>query len=158
MEFFRQFYLNNKEKLYGYLVRKSGDPALASDLVQESFTRYLEQYRSRELSLALLFTIGRNLFYDHMRRDRRNVEMVEPFASVQEDEEQAYMQREDSQRMLKTLQLLDDEDRDILALVVSGGMPYREIAAIRGCNETTIKVRVHRARQKLRQLLAKEQS
>lgn len=156
MERFRQFYTINKEKLFGYLVRKSGNAVLASDLVQESFTRYLELYRHRELSPALLFTIARNLFYDQMRRHRKNVDISETEVAVRGDEEQKYIQREDSQLVLNALQQLDDEDRDILAFVVSSGMTYREIAAIRGCNEGTIKVRVHRARQKLRQLLAQE--
>ncbi|MGD9948312.1 MAG: RNA polymerase sigma factor [Desulfobulbus sp.] len=156
METFRQFYTANKEKLFGYLVRKSGNVTLASDLVQESFTRYLEQYRHRELSLALLFTIGRNLLYDQMRKHRWTVEITESSVAGHGDEEQKYIQREDSQLVLDALRQLDEEDRDILALIVSSGMTYREIGEIYGCNEGTVKVRVHRARQKLRRLLAQE--
>jgi RNA polymerase sigma-70 factor (ECF subfamily) len=56
------------------------------------------------------------------------------------------------------MQQLDDEDRDILALIVSSGLTYREIAEIRGCSESAVKVRVHRARQQLRKILATEGS
>ncbi|MDD2463605.1 MAG: RNA polymerase sigma factor [Desulfobulbus sp.] len=155
METFHQFYTANKEKLFGYLVRKSGNGALACDLVQESFTRYMEQYRHREKSLALLFTIGRNLLNDHMRQNRRNVEISESTIAGSGDEEQKYIQREESQLVLSGLQQLDEDDRDILALVVSSGMTYREIAETRGLSESAVKVKVHRARQKLRQLLAR---
>jgi len=156
METFRQFYTANKEKLFAYLVRKSGNAALASDLVQESFTRYWMQYRHGEKSLALLFTIGRNLLYDHSRQHQRTVELTETAEVAHGDEEQKYIQREESQRVLNALQQLDEGDRDILALVVSSSMTYQEIAAMHGCKEGAVKVRVHRARQKLRQLLAQE--
>jgi len=156
METFRQFYAANKEKLFAYLVRRSGNTALASDLVQESFTRYWVEYRHREKSPALLFTIGRNLLYDQMRQHRRTVEVAETADMAHGDEEQKYIQREESQRVLNALQQLDESDRDILALVVSSSMTYQEIAALRGCNEGTVKVRVHRARQRLRRLLAQE--
>ena len=70
MKAFRTFYIENGEQLFAYLLRKSGNAALAADLVQETFTRYLSQYRNRELSVALLYTIARNSFYDHVRKER----------------------------------------------------------------------------------------
>ncbi len=153
MDIFRKFYTDNGERLFGYLLRKSGNAPLAADLVQESFTRYLERYRHRELSLALLFTIGRNLFFDHVRKQRYEVELEDVPDGRAGDQEHAYIVREESMRMLAALQELDEEDRDILALVVSSGLTYAAIAEIRGCSEGNIKVRVHRARQKLRQLI-----
>jgi len=155
METFRQFYQVHKEKLFGYLVRKSGNGPLAADLVQESFTRYMERYSHREKSVALLFTIGRNLLYDQMRRNRKDVELQEETLIGEGDEEEKYIQREESQKVLEAMQQLSEEDRDILALVVSSELSYQEIASIRGCTVAVIKVRVHRARQKLRQLLVR---
>ena len=38
------FYKENKDRLYAYLLRMTGDRQLALDLVQESFTRYLGRY------------------------------------------------------------------------------------------------------------------
>lgn len=156
MDKFRIFYTENGGRLFNYLLRKCSAPHLANDLVQESFTRYLERYRNRELSLGLLFTIGRNLFYDHMRQQGRNVSLeidpIEPSADL----EKAYIVREDSKRVLAAMQSLSDEDRDILALVVGGGLTYREVAVVRECSESNIKVRVHRARKKLRQLISEQ--
>lgn len=155
METFRQFYQANKEKLFGYLVRKSGNVPLAADLVQESFTRYLERYSHREKSVALLFTIGRNLLYDQGRRAGKDVELQEETIVGQGDEEEKYIQREESLLVLEAMQQLSEEDRDILALVVSSELSYQEIAAMRKCSVAVIKVRVHRARQKLRQILVR---
>ena len=156
MEKFRQFYTDNRERLFGYLLRKSGNHYLAADLAQETFTRYLERYRNHELSIPLLFTIGRNSFYDHIRRQPKLPALKEPPPETTSDQERLYIVREESRQVLDALQQLDEEDRDILSLVVSSGLTYGKIAAIKGCSESNIKVRVHRARQQLRLILPPE--
>ena len=157
MKGFRTFYLENGEQLFGYLLRKSGNAPLAADLVQDTFTRYLSQYRNRELSVALLYTIARNSFYDHVRKERPQAdpEELDTLASTI-DQERLYMVREESRLVLDAMQQLDEEDRDILALVATSGLSYREIAEIKGMSEAAVKVRVHRARQQLRTILATE--
>lgn len=156
MDPFRRFYSEQCDRLYGYLARKSGNCALAADLVQESFARCWERYRHRHLTAALLFAVGRNLFYDHVRRSRHETSVTDLPEQQTIDEEQAYIQREESRLMLAALQRLDEEERDLLSLVASGSLSYREIAELCHLSEAAIKVRVHRARQKLRELLAKE--
>ena len=157
MKAFRTFYIENGEQLFAYLLRKSGNAALAADLVQETFTRYLSQYRNRELSVALLYTIARNSFYDHVPKERPQAdpEELDTLASTI-DQERLYMVREESRLVLDAMQQLDEEDRDILALVATSGLSYREIAEIKGMSEAAVKVRVHRARQQLRTILATE--
>lgn len=160
MDAFRTFYTEHGERLFGYLLRKSGNPALAADLAQETFTRYLERRGNGELSVALLFTMARNLLYDHFRRQRRYVDLDEAALPAGEagDQEHQYIVREDSRQVLAAMGQLDEAERDILALVVSADLTYAQIAAIHGCSEANIKVRVHRARQKLRQILPAEPS
>jgi RNA polymerase sigma-70 factor, ECF subfamily len=154
MNRFRQFYTDNKDKLFGYLLRKTGSSHVAADLVQDAFVRYLEKYRNRERSPALLFTIGRNLFFDHVRQDRwTNVQDDEICQASVANQEDAYIARERSNKVFAAMALLGDEEREILALVVGSDLNYREIADIRKCTVANIKVKVHRARQKLRQLL-----
>jgi RNA polymerase sigma-70 factor (ECF subfamily) len=51
------------------------------------------------------------------------------------------------------MQQLEPEERDVLALVVSNDLSYREIARITGISEGNVKVRVHRARVKLRKMM-----
>ncbi len=153
MHKFRQFYIDNGDKLFGYLLRKSGNIHLAADLVQETFTRYLERYRSREQSPALLFTIGRNLFYDQMRRNTRIIPDEEIPTESAADQEEIYIAKEQSDKVLAAMARLGEEERDVLALVVSSGLGYQEIADIRKCSVANIKVKVHRARQKLKTLL-----
>lgn len=153
MNRFRQFYIDNGEKLFGYLLRKTGNTALAADLVQESFTRYLERYKDREQSPALLYTIGRNLFYDQVRHDKRSIPSDDIQLQSTANQEESYINREESSRVLGAMAQLKDDERDILALVVASGLSYQEIADIRDCTVANIKVKVHRARHKLKKIL-----
>jgi RNA polymerase sigma-70 factor (ECF subfamily) len=51
------------------------------------------------------------------------------------------------------MQTLKTDERDILALTVSSQLSYREISSIVGISESNVKVKVHRARAKLRQFI-----
>jgi len=153
MNRFRRFYTDNRDKLFGYLLRKTGNTHMAADLVQEAFTRYLERYRNDEQSLALLYTIGRNLFYDQMRQRSRVIAAEDIVQETVAGAEENYIVKEQSNKILAAMEQLGDEERDTLALVVSSGLGYQEIADIRGCTVANIKVKVHRARQKIKKLL-----
>ncbi len=161
MNRFRQFYTDYRDKLFGYLLRKTGNAHIAADLAQETFTRYLERYKNHEQSPALLFTIGRNLFYDQTRQAQHQSRIIANEDIVQDmvaDQEETYLARERSGKILAALEKLGDEERDILALVVSSVLSYQEIADIRKCSVANIKVKVHRARQKLKKILQEQQA
>ena len=69
------------------------------------------------------------------------------------NQEQALIVREEYRRVLSAMQMLEKDERDILALAVSGILTYREIATIAGISEANVKVKVHRARLKLKKIL-----
>ena len=56
-------------------------------------------------------------------------------------------------RVLAAMQKLAPQERDVLSLVVSSDLSYREIARITGTSEGNVKVRVHRVRVKLRKMM-----
>jgi RNA polymerase sigma-70 factor (ECF subfamily) len=150
---FKLFYNSHRDRLFAYLLKMTGDYNLAADLMQESFTRYLERYKDRESSTSLLFTIGRNLIIDHSRRQAGGVPYEDARNSSGVDQERTLMVREEYRRVLTAMQKLPETDRDILSLVVSSGLPYSEIAKIAGISESNLKVKIHRLRLKLRKVL-----
>ncbi|MBU0960326.1 MAG: sigma-70 family RNA polymerase sigma factor [Proteobacteria bacterium] len=153
MNTFREFYSDNKDRFFGYLLRRSGDHYLAADTLQESFTRYLERYGNGEFSISLLFTIGRNLLNDNSRRQRTTVPFEEERHKSTCDEESAFLVREESRRVLNALQQLDPEEIKVMSLVVSKGLSYKKIAELTGTSESNIKVKIHRSRLKLKKIL-----
>src|ERR1035441_75651 len=70
---FAGFYERSARSLWAYLARTSGDPALAEDLMQESYVRFLCSTRREEGEVAArryLFQIATNLLRDYWRRPR----------------------------------------------------------------------------------------
>jgi RNA polymerase sigma-70 factor (ECF subfamily) len=138
---------------FAYLMRSTGDYFLAGDIMQESFTRYLERYGNDSQNAALLYTIGRNLIYDNARKQKRNSQLQIDRGNPVDDPEHYLMVREEYRQVLSAMQTLEDDERDILALAVSSQLSYREISSIAGISEANVKVKVHRARAKLRQII-----
>jgi RNA polymerase sigma-70 factor (ECF subfamily) len=150
---FRQFYKDNKDKLFGYLLRRTGDYHLAADTMQESFTRCLERYDKNELSVALLFTISRHLLTDNARRQRMTV----PFDEERYDRIQGRdpsLIREESQQLLQAIAQLAPEEADILSLATGSNLSYKKISEIMGLSEANIKIKIHRSRLKLKKFLS----
>lgn len=140
--------------LFAYLMRRTGDYYLSSDIMQESFARYLGNYGERSDSASLLFKIARNALLDDQRKRNRTTTYEHDTEYEAGNPENLMMVRDEYRRVLSAMQQLGEEERDTLALVVSADMSYRDIAEITGTSEQNVKVRVHRARVKLRKIMA----
>jgi RNA polymerase sigma-70 factor (ECF subfamily) len=136
-------------------MRSSGDYYLSGDILQESFTRYLEKYGDERLNASLLYTIAHNALMDAYRKQGRDAALLDVQEPSGHNPETHMMVREDYRRVLSAMQELGQEERDILSLVVSSGLPYLEIARIAGTSEANVKVRVHRARVKIKKIMNK---
>ena len=153
MEAFQAFYKEQKDRLFAYLVRMTGNGDFSADLLQEAFTRYLDRYGQTELSPTLLYTIARNALFDEARKTRRRKGNPGPVDDGEIDQERRILIRDEYRRVLKAMERLEPEERDVLSMVVSSGLSYREIAGLCGISEANVKVKVHRARLKLREYL-----
>ena len=153
MEKFGSFYKDHKKTLFTYLMRMTGDYYLASDIMQESFTRYLENYSEKLPNAAILFTIARNALFDHTRARGRNVQLEDDPIDGSGNPEYGLMVKQEYQHVIAAMQRLELDERDILALAISDGISYRDIATIVGISLENVKVKVHRIRLKLKKTL-----
>jgi len=157
-EAFAAFYQRSARPLWAYLVRVSGDPALAEDLMQESYVRFLCASGAPSLandgesaSRLYLFRIATNLLHDHWRRPRA--------ASIEEVPEeffaaQASTAQTDSQILLgPALGQMKPRERQLLWLAHAEGYSHREIAAVTGLASASIRLLLFRARRKIATLL-----
>lgn len=153
MDKFGAFFARHRERLFGYLMRLTGDYDLSGDLLQETFTRYLSAYGNRNENPTLLYTIARNALLDLRRKQSRSVDSnLEP-QDPRGDPERRFLVREEYRQMMTALQRLKEDDRELLSLAATGELKYRQIADILGSSENGVKVRIHRARLRLRQIL-----
>ena len=155
MEKFGSFYKDYQKTLFNYLMRMTGDYDLANDIMQESFTRYLENYTEQLQNVRILFTIARHALFDHSRMRGRNVQLEEDPIDGSDGQEYGLMVKQEYQQVMAAMQRLGEDERDILALAITDGISYREIAAIVGISVENVKVKVHRIRRKLKKILQK---
>jgi len=150
---FAGFYERSARSLWSYLARVSGDPALADDLMQESYMRLLCAALPDEGEVAArryLFRIATNLLKDHWRRPRP--------ASIEEISEEFFAAtpsgRHDSQDLLgPALAQMRPRDRQLLWLAHAEGYSHREIAEVTGLANASIRLLLFRARRKMATLL-----
>ena len=156
-ETFAGFYERSARPLWAYLARVSGDQALADDLAQESYVRFLCADHPTDGEVAArryLFRIATNLLRDHWRRPRS--------ASIEEVPEENFAvipnsAQSDSQALLgPALAQLRPRDRQILWLAYAEGYTHREIAEITGLASASIRLLLFRARGKAARLLREQ--
>lgn len=154
MESCERLYRDNRERVLRFLLHLTGDVELARDLVQETFARYLSRYGRDSEQLGLLFTIARNAGLDALRRRRTSPLPERETADPRRDPEHQLIDRQEMDRVLAAIRRLDDTGRQLVALLATSTFSYREIGRLLDLSETNVKVRVHRARLKLKALMA----
>ncbi len=134
-----------------FAIYLSGDRALADDLVSEAFIRAWTARDRMELPTvrAYLFAIVRNLFLQHLRRERRSAPLQDTAIDDQPGPEDRASDRSELRIVLAALARLPEIDRAALLLRADEGLSYEEIAVTLGLSVAAAKVKVHRARLKL---------
>ena len=136
----------------------TGDASVADDLVQDTVERALTRLHlfDEERSLRTwLFTILRNLYVNELRQKSRrgphmNVEDVSGSELAKPPEQLSRMTTLD---IVRVLDELPDEQREVLILISVEEMSYKEIAEIIGSPLGTVMSRLSRARDRMKQLM-----
>lgn len=156
---FQKAYQEIAGKLTNYLIANGQTHAAACDIVQESFMRVWrmrEQLSEADSISGLVFTIARNLRTDYARRNKRMLYQDElKDADLTEDPAETAEQDMDylRRKLQEALESLPEDLRNAYTLFQVAGLSVREIARQEGITESLVKVRVHRARQRLQTLL-----
>ena len=153
METYAGFYKTTRGQLFAYLLRMTGDGQLSSDLVQESFTRCLSKYGRNGNNRALLYTVARNAALDALNKRREERTQGDEALSSLGDPERQLIEKESYRRMIAAIQKLNPVDRELIALLATETFSYREIGKMLHISEANVKVKVHRARLRLKAIL-----
>lgn len=151
---FAAFYERSARPLWAYLLRCSGDPALAEDLMQEAYVRFLGAAQPTDGEVAArryLFRIGSNLLRDHWRRPKADAleDVPESVFAVGVNEDELAVQ----QQLARAMQQMGPRDRQVLWLAHAENYSHREIAEIMGLATPSVRILLFRARGRMRQLM-----
>jgi RNA polymerase sigma-70 factor (ECF subfamily) len=151
---FDTLYREFAPRIHRFVLGLSGDAAVAEDVTAETFVRvWATRDRVRhETVRAFLFTIARNLWLQGIRSQWRHRELNAGDADPSPGPDVQAANRIDLDRALAALADLDPADRAAILMRAQEGMSYEEIAQSLGVTVPAAKVRVHRARKKLKEL------
>ena len=134
--------------IFNFLYKMSGDSMLSEDMTQEVFYKVIKHRSSYDNGkfISWIFTIARNTFRTHYRRNKENHRCLESI-------DYKYLEAEtekDYSDLMKALNKLDQGDKELLVLHKFQKIKYREIAEITESTPGAVKTRISRAMKKLR--------
>lgn len=166
---FEQLLTQHEKSVYNLCLRMTGNPEDAMDVSQEVFLRVWKNLGSYQYDAAFstwLFRIASNACIDFLRaKKRRNdVSLTMQDENDGEDKELAVpdetplpeeqlLAKEQQSAVMKAMNELPPDFREILQLRVVEELPYEEIAEILDIKVGTVKSRLARARDQLRKNL-----
>lgn len=157
-----RLYVEHVELIQNYLYRLSGDRGLAEDLVQETFYRAMRQLlagRRIDYISAWLYRIARNLYLDHVKRARPELEPELDEASMaaggraMQPEAEA-LRHEQLDHIIGVMRMLPESQRTALILRDAQGLSYEEVAEAMDLSLSAVKSVILRARRRFTSLYA----
>lgn len=145
-----QAFGQHHQSVFRFAYRLTRDAGLAEDITQECFLAYLRAPRrfdpARGSIRTFLFAIARNLVFKHYRDSRESEALDE--VPVERFSPDLAVAVEEAVASLPQLQ------QEALVLFEYEGLTLEEIAQVAGCDAGTVKSRLHRARERLKRVLA----
>lgn len=144
----------HKGLVFTIISRMTNDYHMSEDLTQDTFIRAfvnIGKVKSGEHFRPWLCTIARNIVRDYFRKSKSNATIS--FDQVKEFHGQWDETTRRRVIVQNALAKLAEKDRILLTLTYYEGLSLREVAEAMKMTESNVKVRVHRARKKLRKHL-----
>jgi RNA polymerase sigma-70 factor (ECF subfamily) len=155
---FNELYSLACSRIIAYAMRRTRSAEDAGDVVAQTFEiawRKLDEVPSEDAGVLWLYVTARNVLANHGRRLRRHdaltARLAEELWHVPK-----YAESVDDERvvMRSCLDGLDADDREVLLLAGWEGLRANEIAHVLGCSSTAARIRLHRARSRLKDAMA----
>jgi RNA polymerase sigma-70 factor (ECF subfamily) len=157
----------HQDALYAFILRMSGRPDVAEDIVQEAFVRVLknlDRFDSRFRFSTWVFTIAKRLYVNAMQKQRPAFDTdtvavqqgrAETPAALTSGQETASNVRE---VLRVALAGLNERQREIVLLFHQQNWPITDIAEHMKMPEGTVKSHLHRARKRMKRSIVADQT
>jgi RNA polymerase sigma-70 factor (ECF subfamily) len=155
---YRQLLTELTNVIYNFLCSRFGNHHFTEDCVQETLIAIHQArhtYDQRRRFRPWLFAIVRNKAIDNLRKQRSRQKITNQYKGEQEILSQTCQQSEAESEIIKgrLLESLSLQPREVLVLTKIIGFSVVETAEKLGISQSLVKVRVHRAIRKLRQMM-----
>lgn len=148
-----QLYKEHYRRIFIFALSSVKNEHTASDIAQETFLRALLSLDSNSRNpLAWLYKVADNLIIDHFRSEKKVGELSDETPSDFSVADR-YIKDEENRLLYRAIASLPDIDRKIITMFYFSGLSQREIAVVTGLSFVNVRVRMDRAREKLKKLL-----
>ena len=157
-----QIIRDHRDGLMLYLNGFVSDLTVAEDLTEDTFLKLVlkkPRFSAHSSFKTWLYTIGRNLALDYLKRNKRAYVPLDECPEVIRDEqnlEAIYIQQTNQRIVHHTMKKLKQEYRQVLWLVYFEGFSCAEVGKIMGKSISNTQTLVFRARQALKAKLLEE--
>jgi RNA polymerase sigma factor (sigma-70 family) len=161
-EAFIRLYAKYESPLLLYCKRMLHNDSIAEDAFQEIWTRVFELRRRKSIVIdhfrGLLFRSARNLCLNLIRIEKAHGSNRGELGEanelyVEESATRQTSQREIQSLLLRAINKLPFDQREVFVLHEYSGMSFMDIAEIMNTNEMNVKVRAYRARLRLKKFI-----
>lgn len=154
MEDMQKVYQRHAQTVYKFLLAQCHDPDLAEELTQETFYQAVRSVGCFDGSCKVsvwLCQIAKHLWYQHLRKRKREVPMPEdPPEAPGPSAEAGLLEKEGQMSLLRQVHGLPEQQREVVYLRAFGGLSFREIGDVMGKTENWARVTFYRSKEKLR--------
>ena len=148
-----------KDKVYRFALNIVGNSMDAEDIIQELLIKiwqkkdHFEQIENKE---AWCMTVTRNMCIDKLRGRKQSSADISDYGFLSDGSatpDIAAEQKDSLSKVMKIVNELPENQREIIHLRDIEGYTYKEISDLTGMSEDQVKVNLFRARQKLKEKL-----
>lgn len=150
------------DRVYRHICYRMGNAADAEDLTQQVFLKAWQAIgrykKTASPFLAWLMTIGHNLVVDFYRakKDKTYLDAEVTAVDLASNPERVAVAHFEQQRLRRVIQQLPSDQQRVILLRFIEGFRNLEIAPLLGKSEGAVRVILHRALVKLRQIMEEE--
>ncbi|WP_144895484.1 RNA polymerase sigma factor [Lutibacter sp. Hel_I_33_5] len=142
-------------RIYNFFNKMLQNKMVSEDLTQDVFIKimkYRTSYKNGNFA-SWIYTVARNIFssyYQKQKKERTN--MIDDDTLVSNEVIVSERSEEELEYLQKALLQLKTADRELIVMHRFQEIKYEQIAEIIGSNEGAVKVKVHRALKKLKDI------
>ena len=154
---FEALYAEHHAHVLGYALRRIDSPDEAADVLAETFLvawRRLEVVPDDEHSRLWLYGVARRVMANQRRGERRRTQLADRLGAELLARSPLPQAPGEGTALAMAFRSLSPNDRELLALQGWEGLSPGEIAVVLGCSHNAARIRLHRARRRLRAALA----
>ena len=158
---FEEVYAANCGPILGYVLRRTDSPDDAADVIAETFLtawRRLDAVPPGDEARLWLYGVARRVLANHHRGERRRIAANDRLRAQLAARYQPPEYTGELADIAAAFRSLPEPDRELLALVGWEGLDHGQVAAVLGCSRNAVRIRLHRARRRLADALARCQA